>query len=115
MGHEDSQNTIRNDAVALVPGSAEVSEHVTWWVEQYFQVAVTTSPASQRVQRRDLGVFLRYLVAETGTDQRLAWTPRLARAFQDHLQQTLTTQGQRAWSDKTVIRMLAHLKTSLNL
>ncbi len=111
MGLEDSQNTIRKDSAALVLGAASPSEGLTWWVEQYFQVAVTTSLASQRVQRRDLGVFLRYLVAETGADQRLAWTPRLARAFQEHLQQTLTPQGQRAWSDKTVIRMLAHLKT----
>ena len=51
---------------------------------------MTTSPASQQVQRRDLGLFLRYMAAEEGTDQRIAWTPRLARAFQQHLQQTLT-------------------------
>lgn len=111
MGGEDSQNTIRKDSAALALGSASPSESLTWCVEQYFQVAVTTSQASQRVQRRDLGVFLRYLVAETGADQRLAWTPRVARAFQEHLQQTLPPQGQRAWRDKTIIRMLAHLKT----
>src|SRR5215831_9533212 len=82
-----------------------------WWVEQYFQHAVTTSPASQQVQRRDLGLLLRYLRAEEGTDQRMAWTPRLARAFQEHLQQTLTSAGRRAWSDRTIRRILAHLKT----
>jgi hypothetical protein len=48
---------------------------------------------------------------EEGTDQRLAWTPRLARAFQQHLRQTLTPEGHRAWSDKTIQRILAHLKT----
>lgn len=111
VAHEDAQNAIRKNAVTLIPVVADDSERLAWWVERYFQVAVTTSPASQRVQRRDLGVFLRYVVAETGTDQRLAWTPRLARAFQDHLQQTLTPQGHRAWGDKTVSRMLAHLKT----
>jgi site-specific recombinase XerD len=72
---------------------------------------VTTSPASQQVQRRDLTLFLRYLVAEEGTDQRMAWTPRLARAFQQHLQQTLTPAGRRAWSDRTLRRILAHCKT----
>jgi integrase len=72
---------------------------------------VTTSPASQQVQRRDLGRFLRYMAAEEGTEQRIAWTPRLARAFQQHLQQTLTPAGRRAWSDKTIQRILAHLKT----
>jgi site-specific recombinase XerD len=80
-------------------------------VAQYFALAVTTSLASQRVQRRDLALFLRYLQAEVGTDQRLAWTPRLSRAFQQHLQQTLTPIRRRAWSDKTIVRILAHLKT----
>ena len=51
------------------------ADSLAWWVEQYFQHAVTTSPASQQVQRRDLGLFLRYLWAEEGTDQRMAWTP----------------------------------------
>ena len=87
------------------------TDSLAWWVEQYFQHAVTTSPASQQVQRRDLALFLRYLWAEEGTDQRLAWTPRLARAFQQHLRQTRTPEGRRAWSDKTVGRILAHLKT----
>ena len=41
----------------------------------------------------------------------MAWTPRLARAFQEHLQQTLTPAGRRAWSDWTLRRILAHLKT----
>jgi site-specific recombinase XerD len=80
-------------------------------MDQYFALAVTTSPASQRVQRRDLGLFLRYMQVDVGTDQRLAWTPRLSRAFQQHLQQMLTPVGHRAWSNKTILRMLAHLKT----
>jgi site-specific recombinase XerD len=80
-------------------------------MDQYFALVVTTSPASQQVQRRDLGRFLRYMGAEVGTDQRQTWTPRLSRAFQQHLQQTLTPAGRRAWSDKTIVRMLAHLKT----
>src|SRR5207245_10867388 len=36
---------------------------------------------------------------------------RLARAFQQHLRQTLNPAGRRAWSDKTIQRILAHLKT----
>jgi len=42
-------------------------------------------------------------------DERLA--PRLARTFQPHLRQTLTPAGHRAWSDKTLQRILAPLKT----
>src|SRR5262245_12995610 len=69
-----TQNTARKNSGALVPRRAAGIDGLGWWVEQYFQHAVTTSPASQQVQRRDLGLFLRYLRAEEGTDQRLAWT-----------------------------------------
>ena len=106
-----AQNTARKNSGALVPRRAVGPDGLGWWVEQYFRHAVTTSPASQQVQRRDLRLFLRYLQAEDGTDQRLAWTPRLARAFQQHLRQTLTPEGRRAWSDKTIQRILAHCKT----
>src|SRR5262245_51465341 len=58
-----------------------------------------------------LHLFLRHMQTEEGTDQRIAWTPRLARAFQQHLRQTRTPEGRRAWSDKTIQRILAHLKT----
>jgi hypothetical protein len=81
-------------------GGAVFSEH-----------AVTTSPASQQVPHRDLGLLLRSLQSEEGPDQRLAWTPRLARTFQQHLRQPLTPEGHRAWSDKTIQRLLAHLTT----
>src|SRR5499427_3433444 len=110
-GESVTQNTARKNSRALVPRGAGGQDGLGWWVEQYFQHAVTTSPASQQVQRRDLALFLRYLQTEEGTDQHLAWTPRIARAFQQHLRQTLTTEGRRAWSDKTIQRILAHLKT----
>jgi site-specific recombinase XerD len=106
-----TQNTARKDSRALVPLPAAADDGLTWWMDQYFALAVTTSPASQTVQRRDLGLFLRFMQAEAGTNQRMAWTPRLSRVFQQHLQQTLTPAGRRAWSDKTIVRMLAHLKT----
>src|SRR5499426_76033 len=103
-GESVTQNTARKNSGALVPWRTVAQDGLGWWIEQYFQHAVTTSPTSQQVQRRDLGLFLRYLHAEEGTDQRMAWTPRLARAFQEHLQQTLTPVGHRAWSDRTIRR-----------
>ena len=106
-----AQNTPRKNAGALVPWRTGGQDGLGWWVEQYLQHAVTTRPASPQVQHRDLGLFLRSLQSEEGTEQRLAWTPRLARAFQQHLRQTLTPEGRRAWSDKTIQRILAHLKT----
>ena len=56
-----------------------------------------------------MGLFLRSLQREEGTDERLA--PRLARPFQPHLPQTVTPAGHRAWSDTTLPRILAPLKT----
>jgi len=60
-GGSVTQNTARKNSGALVPRRAEGQDGLAWWVEQYFQHAVTTSPASQQVQRRDLALFLRYL------------------------------------------------------
>ncbi len=110
-GDDMPQITMRNDETALIRLSEAMPDGVGWWAEQYFQFEVTTSPASQKVQQRDLKRFLRYLIAEEHTDQREAWTPRLSRDFQRHLRQTLNVQGQRVWSDKTIIRVMAHLKT----
>src|SRR2546421_4296166 len=110
-GERVPQITIGNNTTALIHLSDDLPDDLTWWVEQYFRFEVTTSPASQKVQRRDLALFLRYMRAEERHDQRAAWTPRLSRAFQLHLQCALTLQGTRTWSDKTIVRILAHLKT----
>jgi hypothetical protein len=104
-----AQNTPRKHAGALVPWRTGGQDGLGWWVAPYLRHAVTTRPASQQVQHRDLGLLLRSLQSEEGTDQRRA--PRLARTFQQHLRQTLTPEGHRAWSDKTIQRILTHLKT----
>lgn len=106
-----SQNTIRNDIVPREPPLSEGSESLEAWVAHYFRLAVTTSLASQKVQRRDFALFLRYMQTEEGHTWRVAWTPRLTRDFQRHLQGTLNERGQRYWSDKTIVRVMAHLKT----
>src|SRR5262245_52619648 len=62
-----TQNTTRNNPRALAPLHEVGQNGLGQWVDQYFQHAVTTSPASQQVQRRDLALFLRYMVAEEGT------------------------------------------------
>lgn len=83
---------------------------VSWWAEQYFRFEVTTAQSSRRVQQRDLQLFLDYLVDEEGNDKRVAWTPRLSKSFQDHLRKE-KIGGQRRWNDRTVNRVMAHLKT----
>lgn len=105
------QNTIRNDIAPLDPPLSDGSEDLEEWVAHYFRLAVTTSLASQKVQHRDFALFLRYMQTEEGHTRRMAWTPRLTRDFQRHLQGMLNEQGQRYWSDKTITRVMAHLKT----
>lgn len=106
-----SQNTIRNSEVLLIQLPTDAPDGLTWWLEQYFRFEVTTALSSQKVQRRDLELFLRYMRSEEKTDARVAWTPRLSRDFQTSLQRMLKVGGGRVWSDKTIIRMMAHLKT----
>ena len=104
-----AQNTARKHSGALVPQRRGGQDGLGWWGAPYVQPAVTTRLASPQVQHRDVGLFLRSLQCEQGTNERLA--PRLARPFQPHLRQPLTPAGHRAWSDKTLPRILAPLKT----
>lgn len=83
---------------------------VSAWAELYFQLEVTTSARSQKEQRRDLQLFLDFLFQTLGDDARLRWTPRTSRAFVDVLQAE-RHDDQRRWSDRTINRVIAHLKT----
>ncbi len=49
--------------------------------------------------------------AEEGSDERSLWTSRLSRAFLDALRNEIDQQGQRRFSDRTIARIAAHLKT----
>ena len=71
---------------------------------------VTTSERSQQEQRRDLQRFLDFLFESLGSDELQRWTPRVSRAFVDHLRKERKGE-ERRWSDRTINRMLAHLKT----
>src|SRR5512132_3467351 len=44
-------------------------------------------------------------------DQRSLWTSRLSRAFLDALRNEIDQKGQRRFSDRTIARIAAHLKT----
>jgi integrase len=108
-----------NDPVSLpengsrnnLPTPAAGADDLAAWLEAYFQLAVTTAESSRAVQRRDVGRFLAFMQAEVGHSQRPAWTPRLSRAFVNALRATLSEEGARRWSDPTINRILAHLKT----
>jgi integrase len=77
----------------------------------YFQYEVTTMKSSRKVQRRDLATFLNFMVQEAGDDKLMNWTPRLSQAFKTWLQKEMNGDDARRWNDRSVNRILAHLKT----
>lgn len=111
MPSDSTQNilqiTSRNNLATQMPGSDALAD----WVEAYFSLEVTTLESSQAVQRRDLGLFLDFLADELGSDDRRQWTSRLSSAFVRWLKQQLEENGARRWNDRTVNRIIAHLKT----
>ena len=81
------------------------------WLEAYFALEVTTAQSSRAVQRRDITRFLRFMETEEGSDERTLWTARLSRAFLDALRNEVDEEGRRRFSDRTIARIAAHLKT----
>ena len=104
------QKATRNNSGALIRLPNKFPDNISWWAEQYFAFEVTTAKSSQMVQRRDLNLFIAYMIDEEGRDDRVAWSPRLSKAFQEYLRKEMV-EGRRRWSDRTVNRVMAHLKT----
>jgi integrase len=100
-----------NDKNALIRIERDSPDTISWWLEQYFRFEVTTSASSQKVQRRDFQLFLDFMFSEEKTERRIAWSPRLSKSFQDYLRREKAGGGQRRWNDRTVHRVMAHLKT----
>jgi integrase len=50
-------------------------------------------------------------MADSGQEDRALWTPRLSKAFARHLKKVRLESGKRGYSDRTINRVLAHLKT----
>jgi site-specific recombinase XerD len=104
------QITPRNNFEAMLTAIDE-GDLLDGWADAYFRYEVTTAESSRKVQQRDIFLFLAFLKAEAGTLKREAWTPRVSRSFLDNARKTLTEKGVRRWSDATINRMTAHLKT----
>jgi integrase len=105
------QKATRNNSAALIEVKNGYPDTISFWIEAYFQFEVTTSESSQKVQRRDLTLFLDFLTQEAGSDERRFWTPRLSKTFKDHLKKVEWRKGKIGYSDRTINRTLAHLKT----
>jgi len=106
------QQIVRRKKVGLGPRLTPGRDRdvLAYWLEAYFALAVTSSPSSQKVARRDLQTFCAFVLREEGSDERPRWTPRLSRHFQESLRRELV-DGKRRYSDRTINRILAHLKT----
>jgi hypothetical protein len=48
---------------------------------------------------------------EEKSDERARWTPRLSAAFVEALRNEVDRTGRRRYADRTIARVLAHLKT----
>jgi len=108
---EHVQNTSSNDINPLMRLREDLPDNLGFWAEAYFRVEVTTSQRSQAEQKRDLRLFLDFMSAEEGALDRVRWTPRLTRAFTEHLQNMENDSGGRRFANRTINRILAHLKT----
>ena len=102
-----SQNALSN----LLPGDGGVPDTISAWAERYFATEVTTSVRSRKEQARDFRLFIAFLQSVIGSEERIDWTPRVSREFVDYLRSQIHEDGSRRFADRTVNRVIAHLKT----
>jgi len=105
------QNTTQNNVGALIEIKEGYPDTISFWIAAYFRFEVTTSKSSRKVQKRDLALFQDFMIADCGREDRPLWTPRLSKAFADHLKKKDSAKARAGYSDRTVNRILAHLKT----
>lgn len=104
------QKASQKNSQPLISLPEAIPDTIGWWVEQYFRFEVTTSSSSRKVQRRDLDLFVAFMAEEERHDQRMSWSPRLSKSFQEFLRRE-DVGGRRRRSDRTINRIMAHLKT----
>lgn len=111
MGGIQSENGVQITLRKNLQESVGREQRLRDWVEAYFAVEVTTLDSSRKVQRRDLELFVRFFEGETKGEDIDNWTPRLSQAFLNNLRGTVEDGGSRQWNDRTINRILAHIKT----
>ncbi len=107
----DGEIIVRNRFTDLLAPDQE-NDFLKLWLDMYFEIEVTTKKSSQEVQARDLNLLIAFLIDATGSDYRLNWTPRESAEFKNYLQSVINEKtGKRRWSDRTINRIIAHVKT----
>lgn len=92
-------------------GKAGKKDTLTEWGNIYFNYEVTTAESSRKTQVRDIGYLIEFSINFNGSDKRTDWTPRLSRCFLEYLRSASNRNGSRRWNDRTVNRIIAHVKT----
>ena len=87
------------------------SDHLEDWKNLYFEIEVSTSKNSREAQFRELSRFIEWMINETSNDLKNQWSARLTSTFIDHLKSTYKDDGSRQYSDRSINRLLYHLKT----
>jgi integrase len=105
------QLSMRNSEMSLIEIKEDFPDTIDLWIEAYFKFEVSTAKSSRKVQRRDLNLFHEFMLTECPNDKRPQWTPRLCRSFKEFLQKEELNQAKRRYGDRTVNRIMAHLKT----
>ena len=109
LAKSNQKATPNNLGLVVIPKNAPDGLRI--WAQWYFDHAVTTMERSRKEQRRDLALFLKFMELNEKTDARPKWTPRLSEEFKEHLRKALDEDGSRQWSDRTINRVITHLKT----
>lgn len=102
---------MKNDlSISGVPIKSSKSDSITEWGNLYFEHEVTTAESTRKVQVRDIGYFIRFMIDYTGEDLHKDWTSRLSRKFVSFLKKE-PLNNKRRWSDRSVNRIIANVKT----
>lgn len=101
----------RNNHELVVGSFTELGNSIQQWIEWYLDKAVTTSESTRKAQRRDLYLFLRFMLRVNKSDARTSWTPRLSEEFRSNLIETFNDDGSRHWGDSACNRILANIRT----
>jgi integrase len=102
--------TTGNKFTNLIAPNKE-NDFLRLWFDIYFEIEVTTLPSSRKVQERDLNLLISFMIETTGNDYRQNWTPRVGAEFKNYLRSVIEASGKRRWNDRTINRILAHVKT----
>jgi integrase len=109
LAKSNQKATPDNLGLVVIPKNAP--DGLGIWAQWYFDHAVTTMERSRKEQHRDLALFLKFMELNEKIDARPKWTPQLSEEFKEHLRKALDENGSRQWSDRTINRVVTHLKT----